>query len=128
VKRHRGCSAHGEVTDQRRTDEPETSADAALRSCTERFHSELPGILNNILGNYQIVIADMPLDDVKQFTSCHLAGRSALLHVQELLRLAERLTAHSNEHEVSFAEPELDELLRQARVATRYLEDEDGAL
>jgi len=114
--------------EQRRTSEPETSADAALRSCTERFFSELPEIFKNIMGDYQIVIADMPLDDVKQFASCHLAGRSALLHVQELLRLAERLTAHSNEHEVSFAKPDLEELLRQARVATRDLEDEDGAL
>jgi hypothetical protein len=128
VKRYPVCSVSGEAINLRRTDEPETSAEVALRSCAERFASSLPEIVTNILGDYQIIIADVPLDDVKQFASCHLAGRSALLHVQELLRLAERLTAHSNEHEASFAEPDLEELLRQVRVATRDLEDEDGPL
>jgi hypothetical protein len=105
--------------------ESAASLDAALRSCCDHFFAELPKIIRALLVDYQAVVSDVPLDDTKRFASCHLAGRSALIHLQELLRLAERLGASFGRDDASISDPDIDDLLRQARVAMRDLRGDD---
>lgn len=83
-------------------------------------------ITHRILTDYRLVISDMPIDDVKRFAACHLAGRSALLHLQELLRLAEGLATSDGEYGTSFCESDLDKLLTEASAAVRELRGDEG--
>jgi hypothetical protein len=102
--------------------------EVALKNCSQQVLAEMPTILREALKDYRLITADIPLDDIKRFASCHLAGRSILLHLQELVRLADSLATRANGQGTGLASPDLDDLLRQASAAILDLQAVDDSL
>lgn len=103
-------------------------ANAKIKIFMEQLISMMPDILSQSVNDYQLIVSDAPLDDMKMFAACHLAGRSALLHMQELLRLADRLTDREHADAIPLADSDLDDLLRQAKQAIRELDEGEASV
>lgn len=88
-----------------------------LTNLYRSFYEKLPTILENILGDYVTYISRLNIDDARNLAAGHLAGRAALLHIQEIFRLAERFSALPRLPTNGDDDLEAEELLRQVRQA-----------
>ena len=60
-----------------------------IESVRLEFRQKLPGLLRAALANYQKIVSERPDQDHKADAAQHSAARTALLHIQQLVRLAE---------------------------------------
>jgi hypothetical protein len=96
---------------------PQSQQADHLSNLYRSFYDRLPTILENILGDYVAYTSRLNIDDARSLAAGHLAGRAALLHIQEILRLAERFSALPRLPTMGDDDREAEELLRQVRQA-----------
>ena len=100
------------------------------------FRQKLPGLLRDALANYQKIVSERPDQDHKADAAQHSAARTALMHIQQLVRLAEwalsdpahkpqsaRAARATTSRPAHLADLDIEELIGLARQETTRLQD-----
>lgn len=93
-----------------------------LAGLRQRLAGALPGRIAAALAGYEDFTGAEPPTDAKGFAAWHAAAKSALAHVDLLVKLARWAEGSAEAGD----DAGLDRLLAQARAALDGLDDEDG--
>lgn len=93
-----------------------------------RLAQKLPAMLDAAITAYQQIAATAPPDDPKGFAAAHTAAKSALSHIDQIIKLAETAIAKDDVNRTETSD-RVDELITLARsqLAKDQLNDPDPA-
>ena len=115
-----------------------TAVSPDIESVRLEFRQKLPGLLRDALANYQNIVSERPdqdhkAPDHKANAAQHGAARTALMHIQQLVRLAEWALVDSgrktpvasspSNKPAHLADLDMGELIALARQETTRLPD-----
>ena len=110
-----------------------TEVSPDIESVRLEFRQKLPGLLRAALANYQNIVSERPDQDHKADAAQHGAARTALMHIQQLVRLAEWALVDSthktpvasspSNKPAHLADLDMGELIALARQETTRLPD-----
>ncbi|OAN50152.1 hypothetical protein A6A04_01710 [Paramagnetospirillum marisnigri] len=95
-----------------------------LSGLRQKLAISLPGRIQAAVAGYEIFVASEPPVEAKGFAAWHAAAKSALAHVDLLVKLA-RWAEGGDEAEDADGNGGIDRMLSQARAALDALDDDE---
>jgi len=64
---------------------------------TDKVSDLLPSAISVTLESYEAFLSEVPAEDIKAFSAYHSAAKSALSHLEQLLKIQKLLPSHGGE-------------------------------